>query len=77
MAKAKSQTRWTIVLCNGHIAHQYMAFTRRAVIEAIVKEYRGYVSQKWNRPDLTDAQLWRRIKGWRDCTVQRVSIKVM
>lgn len=71
---AKPQTRWAVVLNNGHIDHFWMAFTRKGAIENAVKEYRSYSNPKFNGAGLTDAQLWRQIKTRRNCTVQRLSL---
>jgi hypothetical protein len=41
--KHYAQTRWALIFANGQINHGHMAFSRRAVIEAVVKEYWKYV----------------------------------
>lgn len=73
--RQKAQVRWAIVGFSGYINHGYMCFTRRAVIEKVVLEHRGYST--WAKfAGLTDAQFWRKLKRRRGYSVRRVALRL-
>jgi hypothetical protein len=75
--RGKAQTCWALVFGNGHIHHGRMAFTRKGVIEAVITEYRGFLSAPRRYGHMSDVQLWRHIKRNRGYSVRRVSLRVV
>lgn len=74
--KRKAQMRWSIVGYRGHINTGYLAFTRKGVIENVLKEYAGFRERiEWAK-GLSDAQFWRKLKRRRGWTVRRVALRV-
>lgn len=75
----RKQFAWAVVYSpHGYIDHSSLKYTRRDLIAAELKEFRGRASplyKEWG--NLTDAQFWRKLKRRHRMRVCRIELKVV